>query len=555
VEQFGLQVPGQYRIVPQLSDILPHDNKPTIEEPTTVTLEIDTSRAPRRPTELRALVHAVENATAEDEADWIEWKSALDLSAKAVRATLARHIIGMANRRIEEAHRFAEGFGFILVGVEPGNRCGVTRLDLADLDAGIAAYLGPHGPRWTVSYDTDPADGRSVLIVTVDPPKHGDPVHMLRREFEKYRDGDVFVRKVARTERHTAADLEYLIRRAVPRRPGLDLGVVIAPARPVLRPLVGLDAAVESWVAVQRERLLASVEKPPLGPPHPSRFAAFERWDSGRRPQDQIAELKTRAADGAVLTDLERAALMLAERIGGKTPNRIETWAEERTPQEYRSQVEMYLENCRSELMKLGCIAYLRELGAAFTVELGNRTERNLTDVELVLEFSIACEASGLGRIAGLKDALDAPKSTMPTLESLWSDPPEPFGPWTKAGVVRWPLKTRFIWDVPPRDLHYLHARRPVQAECLRPRGAKQTASYLVVTEDAGAEIFVRWSATATNADGRLDGQFAARVADEPIYAAELLGPTLAALPDTTRGAWGYATEVVDPRRRVRPRT
>lgn len=112
---------------------------------------------------------------------------------------LARHIIGMANRRVEEAGRFVGGFGYVLIGIEPGNRCGVSPVDPADLRAGIASYLGSHGPRWTASYVAE--DAPPVLIIAVDPPRDGDPIYTLHRDFERYRAGDIFVRKLGSTER------------------------------------------------------------------------------------------------------------------------------------------------------------------------------------------------------------------------------------------------------------------------------------------------------------------------------------------------------------------
>jgi outer membrane protein assembly factor BamB len=180
-----------------------------------MSLKIDTSRAPHMYRGLHDLLRAVGQAAAEDETEWIEWKSSLDLGEKSTRATLARHIIGMANRRVEEAMRFAGGFGYVLVGIEPGNRCGVAPVDFANLRPGIEQYLGPHGPRWTASYDTE--DGPPVLIVIVDPPRDADPIYALQREFGKYRAGDIFVRKLGSTEKADPGDLDYLARRAVPR--------------------------------------------------------------------------------------------------------------------------------------------------------------------------------------------------------------------------------------------------------------------------------------------------------------------------------------------------
>ena len=163
-------------------------------------------------------MRAVEGAAAEDENEWIEWKSDLDFSVKETYFTLARHIIGMSNRRVDEAGRFVEGFGYLLVGVEPGNRCGIAPVDPADLRGGIAPYLGPLGPRWTARYDT--IDGPQVLIIIVNPPQYGDPLHALYREFGNnkvgnYRLGEIFVRKLGSTERADPGDLDYLAERRI----------------------------------------------------------------------------------------------------------------------------------------------------------------------------------------------------------------------------------------------------------------------------------------------------------------------------------------------------
>jgi hypothetical protein len=205
-----------------------------------MSLIVNTVRALWSSQELHDLVTAVQTAAPEDETEWIEWKSGFDLSAKNTRATLGRHIIGMANRRVEEAARFAEGFGYILVGVEPGSRCGVTPVDPAELLAGIRPYLGPDGPRWTARYDR--IDGPPVLVIIVDPPRHGDPIYALHREFDKYRAGDIFVRKLGRTERADPGDHNYLAHRTV-ARPAENRTASIGP-RPA--PAVAVRSASHS---------------------------------------------------------------------------------------------------------------------------------------------------------------------------------------------------------------------------------------------------------------------------------------------------------------------
>lgn len=89
------------------------------------------------------MVDAVLAASPADELDWIEWKRSLELSGKTVRGILARHILGTANRLPEQAAAHADGRSFVVVGAEPGNRCGVAAGDPADLSQGLDSFLGP----------------------------------------------------------------------------------------------------------------------------------------------------------------------------------------------------------------------------------------------------------------------------------------------------------------------------------------------------------------------------------------------------------------------------
>ena len=103
-------------------------------------LAVDMSSAFRSPHELAMLVEAVLKASENDESDWIEWKSGLDLREKETQGTLARHILGMANRRPEHAVRYAAGCGYIVVGAEPGRCAGVAEVDPAVLSQGMHPY-------------------------------------------------------------------------------------------------------------------------------------------------------------------------------------------------------------------------------------------------------------------------------------------------------------------------------------------------------------------------------------------------------------------------------
>jgi hypothetical protein len=64
-----------------------------------MTLRIDTSSEFSSYEDRAGLVRAIVAAQPEDELDWIEWKVAGDLSKGPTQGTIARHILGMANRR------------------------------------------------------------------------------------------------------------------------------------------------------------------------------------------------------------------------------------------------------------------------------------------------------------------------------------------------------------------------------------------------------------------------------------------------------------------------
>ena len=72
---------------------------------------IDSARAMRAPGELLTLVRAVLGALPKDELDWIEWKCDGDLADKGTQGTIARHILGMANRLPGTAALHAQGCG------------------------------------------------------------------------------------------------------------------------------------------------------------------------------------------------------------------------------------------------------------------------------------------------------------------------------------------------------------------------------------------------------------------------------------------------------------
>jgi hypothetical protein len=136
-------------------------------------LHIDIAAAIRRPTDQAALVQAVLAADWTDETHWLEWKSRLDLTAAEGRFTVAKAILGLANRHPDYSARAMQGCGYLVVGVEPANLVGLPPVDAADLDAQLRRFLGQEGPQWSPTWI--PVDGTHVLLITVEPPRWATP--------------------------------------------------------------------------------------------------------------------------------------------------------------------------------------------------------------------------------------------------------------------------------------------------------------------------------------------------------------------------------------------
>jgi Putative DNA-binding domain len=178
-----------------------------------VPLDLDISRRVAGQARLVGLVEAVFDAAAEDEDEFIEWKQTLDLSSREGAFHVARAVLGFANRDPAVAMRKFEGCAYLVVGVEPNHCIGVNRIDPADLSVKVDQYVGGvNGPAWEPHYLH--FRGVSVLVVTVEPPRQGDPLRPLRRESTPTEVGTIFVRRKALTGRANAVEIDMLSRRA-----------------------------------------------------------------------------------------------------------------------------------------------------------------------------------------------------------------------------------------------------------------------------------------------------------------------------------------------------
>jgi len=218
-----------------------------------VVLQIDTAQPLLRPSQLTALVHAVRDADRHDEHRWIEWKSGLDLAAAAGQGHVAKTVLGLANRQPAAAAQHVGGYGYLLVGVEPGAITGVTPVDPEVLVGQLRAAVGD-AVRWNPEYVT--VDGIQVLVVIVEPPQLGDPIHCLRKQLDRHQPGMIFVRHTGRTDPATPADIDMLTARARERTASLHMTVAAAPPR--IETLPDILTVAEQWIERRRPAMLAA---------------------------------------------------------------------------------------------------------------------------------------------------------------------------------------------------------------------------------------------------------------------------------------------------------
>jgi hypothetical protein len=327
-----------------------------------VTVNVDTSRALRRPSDLGRLVEAVFQASAADESDWLEWKTDLDLGRAAGRIQVARSILGFANRNPRAAERTCEGLGYFVLGVEPGNVCGTALVDPADLDTGISPYLGgADGPAWSPHWVSHA--GVHVLVVVIEPPSDGDEIATLRREGPGYRRGAIFVRKHGKTDLADDADIQMLqdrLRASAASTPELEVTVAGAVPLPWFD-LSGGHEVITAWVEEQRQRLLDRARESP-----PSEEVTV-------RPglNNLIAQSQMKAARRA-LDDLNRI---------------VKPQPDTRTYDEFAAEVDEWAE----ELRRMAPVVLAGQMLAGdrtmVTIEVQNHTQTNLAAVEVKVHF------------------------------------------------------------------------------------------------------------------------------------------------------------------------
>ncbi|NRQ32087.1 hypothetical protein HII36_09585 [Nonomuraea sp. NN258] len=338
--------------------------------------------------------------------------------------------------------------------MSPEGTKGVAQHDITELVRWIEPYVGEE-IRWQPTYveiegDSGPA---SILVVTVDPPRWGDPIFCMRREVtstskdKSIPEATVFVRRAeGTTSRAKAVDLDTLSERLVRRAPTLDL-----------------EVALQEGTVVPVTITESDVDK--------------------------------------VLHFLEDQALKPLREHESRSGSLFGPAMESRSPQRYRQEVNRYLRKCRAVLPEA-----VDEATAAIidpvVLRLSNRTDTPLSSVQVVLH--IHGDVRALENEEGDQTGFVYFERALPELHRYGAFPHFPIQTGAFSGLqpvhagasIRIDNSGPVIIHLPPVEL------RPRQHVDLEP-------FVLIGGEVAVGDISVEWIATATNMNGLVNGQLA----------------------------------------------
>ncbi len=409
----------------------------------------DFTRLARRATERLAVVQFVLQTEGLQETDYLEWKTGYDLSKNSGAAATGKHLVGFANRDFAQAARHADGYAYLLLGVEPGNLAAVPTWDSARIEDWLVRFVG-RDLRYDMHYVE--VGGKQVLFLTVDPPKQGDPIYCLQQSSgepgsgKTLPEGSVYVRHGGQTDVADAPDIARLTARA----------------RAVVSTLALRVELDTSAVAVIGERVLSDAER--------AAFVETERSRLyGTLPAKQAHDLSF-AASG-----------------------------ERRSRNEFRSEVEAYVDAMTSGWETIVVADHVEHERSKFVTIVVNDTDNNFEDVvlELTLPFDSRRVYARPRQAAARLKPPEAPdgwgKGLMSSLSRIQpvvarlSPPPEPEFEEPEKGVtlVRFPAV-----HVRP---HTPHRLKPLLL-ALPPNLA-------------GTTLPVRWRVTARNTPGQLEGE------------------------------------------------
>jgi hypothetical protein len=413
----------------------------------------DFTKLARRPSERAAVVEYIRSTPGLQESDFLEWKTVYDLKTRPGRAATSKHLIAFANRDLAQAERNAEGYAYLILGVEPENLVGVPIWDSADIENWLSPYTGTDLRYGPPDYIT--AGEVSVLFLVVDPPRAGDRIYCMEKagadadeENDTIPEGTIFVRHGGKSERHTSADLRRLTARATASvAAALQLSVELDGTGVEVIEAGLLDAATrDSYLERERRRLLDSLPRRSSSPYE----IAVPSFDS-------------------------------------------------RSQEEFLDEMRQYLGDVESRWLDIVAARHIEDEEPVVVAVIINDTASNFEDVvlELIFPFSADQAFATVGDAAAELGPPDPPR-TWGSLSSLIAPNIPP---------IRLPFVQRPEVEVLDDD-HVLVRYPAIHA---RPRSRHRLDRLLLALPPdlAGMTVDVAWRATSRSTDGDLSGKTA----------------------------------------------
>ena len=478
-------------------------------------LELDVSRPLRGIDGRRDLVRAIVAANQSDETDWLEWKTDLDLNRKAGCFHVAKAILGMANRPVDVAARTCGGYGYVTVGVEPGNLTGVVVPDPSQWIDRVEPYLkGENAPAW--DWTIVPVDGPDVLVVTIDPPQDGDPAWPLRKEFESYRSGVVFVRKAGKTEPALADDIDALGRRMLAGGSQLPPLLVEVIGDVPVPWLVGAEVQenVAVWVQGVRARHLAAAQAVEEERNRPAQtLAAADRLDNLGLAGGGF--MREQAKWQKVAADLQNVTSRLSAM------SQFQDEPDERTLADYTDELDSWAGKLAEPALNDLLRRYCTQGNGLVHLRVTNNSTQYLAGVEVRLHIEFE-------RAKGFEDVPDGdhlPKAPWP----FGKTKPGPLNSGSFLAGMQRPLIPN-IRDYSPaqfRDTHIEDGSIHLTFDAgeLRPTATVDGDEFYIFlpVRPPDGLLHVTWTATVEQRDGVIEGHLTIPVQEDPIDVGEVL--------------------------------
>jgi hypothetical protein len=365
---------------------------------------------------------------------------------------------------------------------------------------------GVEGPRYAPTYVV--LEGKKVLVVVVEPPKNGDPIFTLRKEFEGgARDGDVYVRKGARTERANSADMKALMERAAAAGgPAPDLEVSLVGDVPLSWfDSLSVDGVVTAWVADGR-RAMESAARAEERLRHPETAPLPKHRSFG------AASAASAVADFA--RQQERLARMA--RIAGLADE-----PDKRSLDEYLAEVEKWTERASEAAPAFLVDRYLRGGHGRVAVRVHNPSGRYLPKVMVALQFEWE-------RVVSTEPAYD--EECLPAEPRRYGEPtPSPLARSLAISPLSYPSiisPSRGGNSVPPRSwIEEGSVRIVFNVGDLRQEGTDTSDDHYLLLPERPPDGLLRgtWKATVPEVHGVIRGDLDVPVQDDPVDLRDLL--------------------------------